>query len=571
MSLPSAAWGQQYTITTIAGNGAAGFQDAAGTSAQLNSPANVFVTSNGNVYIADDLNQRVRLLSGGNVTTVAGSGTSGYAGDGSSATAAYLTDPLGVAVDSSGNLYIADTGNQVVRKVTSGGTISTYAGNNGFGAGYSGDAGPATNAQLNSPVGLAIDTSGNLYIADTKNNLIRKVTAGNGNINTVVGNSSTTLGYLNQPTGVAVDAAGNIYIANQGNNSIYKFTAATGRVTRVAGNGSFGSTGDGGPATFASLGDPKGVAIDAAGSLYIADTVNNRVRKVTTDGIITTIAGTGRSGYTGDGGPAAGAQLSSPSGVFVDSGGNIYIADTANSVIRMLQPVLPVANSGGVANAASYQPQISPGALATIYGTGFGTATTSPAANPTLPTSSGGVSVTVNGQPAPLFYVSPGQINFQVPWETTAGTASVAVTVGSGASNAVSVPVVSAGPGLFNSCGGACVQNYPDYSLNSPSNPAPAGNTIIAYLTGTGPVSPAVGDGAITPGPPSAPLSTATLAWSATIGSATAQVSFYGLTPGFIGLAQANIVVPSGLAPGTYTLVVTIGGQASNNGNVSVK
>jgi uncharacterized protein (TIGR03437 family) len=574
LSSSVAAWGQQYTINTVAGNATAGFQDGAAASAEFNLPGNIFVTSSGSYYIADGGNNRIRLVSGGNVSTVAGNGTASYSGDGAAATSAYLYDPLGVVADSSGNIFIADTANHVIRKVVPGGNISTYAGNNSYGAGYSGDSLAATNAQLNYPVGLALDSAGNLYIADSGNKLIRKVTASTGIITTVVGASTTTLGKLSHPVGVVLDASGNMYIADNTTSRVYKYTASNGTLTNFAGNGTFGFSGDGGQATFASLGDPKCLALDSTGNLYIADTVNNRIRKVTTDGLITTIAGTGRIGYNGDGGPATSAQLYAPGGIAVDTAGNVYFSDTQNNVIRVLQPTYPAIASGGVGNAASYQPQISPGALATVFGTGFGTATSSPAGTPNLQTNAGGITVTVNGLAAPLYYVSPGQINFQVPWETAVGTASVAVTYNGGASNSVSVPVVAAGPGLFNSAGASIVQNYtivqnqPNYSLNTPTNPAAGGSTIIAYLTGSGPVSPTVADGAPAP---SNPLATSTSSWSATIGSATGQVSFLGLAPGFVGLVQANIVVPLGLAPGTYPLTVSIGGQASNSATISVK
>jgi uncharacterized protein (TIGR03437 family) len=263
----------------------------------------------------------------------------------------------------------------------------------------------------------------------------------------------------------------------------------------------------------------------------------------------------------------------SPRGVAVDASGNVYIADTENDSIRQLTPADPVVTSGGVANAASFQPQISPGALASVFGTGLSNATYM--SGLPYPTSLGasslggsGVSVSVNGKAAPVFFVSPTQINFQVPWETAIGTASVTVSVAGGVSNAVSVPVVSAGPGLFLSGRSAVVQNAADYSLNGPGRPAAAGSTIIAYLTGSGPVSPAADDGL------AAPLTSlvyATASHSAAIGSAAATVSFAGLAPGWAGLVQVNVAVPAGLATGTYPLTVTIDGQTSNAGDISVQ
>lgn len=224
-------------------------------------------------------------------------------------------------------------------------------------------------------------------------------------------------------------------------------------------------------------------------------------------------------------------------------------------------------SAAGVTNAASYQPQISPGALATVFGAGFSSATTT--ADAPWPTSAGTVKVTVNGQPAPLYYVSPGQIDFQVPWETPVGMASIVVAVNGSLSNTVEVPVAAAGPGLFtNRDGSAAVRNYPDYSLNLPSNPASRGGIITAYLTGSGPVYPPVADGAVAP---STTLVQSTSSYSATVGSANAQVLFLGLAPGFVGLVQANIAIPLSLTPGTYPLTVWIDGQPSNAGTISVE
>jgi uncharacterized protein (TIGR03437 family) len=552
----ASALSQQYTITTIAGSpNNPGFAGDSGSAvgSQLNFPFGLAVDKSGTLYIADGLNNRVRKVSGGVITTVAGNGTAGFTGDNASATSAELNNPTGVAVDSSGNLYIADSGNNVVRKVASG-TITTFAGNNSAGAGYSGDGAAATGAQLNNPVGVAVDASGNVYIADAGNNVVRQV--GGGNIIT------PAVGFTH-PDGVAIDSSGNLYVADTVARRIVKFSG--GVYTTVAGNGQPAFGGDDGPGAQASLNAPMGLAVDASGNVYIADTLNGRIRKLTPSGTITTIAGTGALYYSGDGGPATQAAMYFPRGVAVDPSGNIYIADTANSVVRQLQGALPVVSANGVVNAASFASQISPGALATVFGINF--ALRNASANAPLPLSLAGISVSVNGQSAPLLYVTPTQANFQVPWETAQGSATVTVNVNGGASNSVTVPVLGAAPGLFSTSSGHAVVQNSDFTLNDPSNPAKVGSTIVAYLSGSGPVSPAVADGAATP---LGPLVSATSPSSATIGSSTAQVAFAGLAPGFVGLVQVNIVVPSDLQTGDYPLAIMIGNETSNSATVSV-
>jgi len=548
------ALGQQYTINTIAGlPGNPGFAGDGGsaTGAQLNFPFGMTLDSSGSLYIADGLNHRVRKISGGVISTVAGNGTVGYTGDKGPATSAELSNPTGVAVDSSGKIYIADSGNHVIRVVANG-TITTFAGDNTLG--YSGDAGPATDAQLNTPVGVALDASGNLYIADSGNNVIRQVSG--GNINTVAQG-------FTHPDGIAIDAAGNYYVADTGGRRIVKIS--NGVYTTIAGNGNFGFGGDNGPGNQAALYDPMGLALDSSGNVYIADTFNCRVRKVAASGIITTIAGNGSLFFSGDGGPATQAALHFPDAVAVDSAGNVYVADTSNSVVRQLQGALPIVSANGVVNAASFAPQISPGSLATVFGTNF--ALTNAGAKPPYPTSLAGVSISVNGQAAPILFVTPNQVNFQVPWETALGSATVTVSVNGGASNGLTVPVLGAAPGLFTQSSGQAVVQNSDYSLNGPSNPAKAGSTIMAYLSGSGPVSPAVADGVATP---TNTLVSATSLSSATIGSSTAQVAFAGLAPGFVGLVQVNVVVPSGLPTGAYPLAITIGSETSNAATISV-
>ena len=294
----------------------------------------------GQLYIADTANNVVRRVdSNGVISNFAGTGTAGSSGDGSAATGAQLNGPQGLAVDSAGNLYIADTQNNRVRKV-SGGTISTVAGSGT--AGFAGDGAAAASAQLNLPFGVAVDTAGNLYIAEFGNNRVRKVTAG-GTISTLAGNGvsgysgdggQATGAMLNGPQGVAVDTAGNVYIADTGNNRVRK-VAPNGTITTVAGNGIAGFS-DGGSAVNAQVGNPVAVAVDSAGNLYIADG-SARVRKVFASGLITTIAGNGTNGYTGDGGIATSARLNGPSALAVDSAGNVWVADTLNNAVRLLQ------------------------------------------------------------------------------------------------------------------------------------------------------------------------------------------------------------------------------------------
>jgi len=552
----ASALSQQYTINTIAGShGNPGFAGDGGSAvgSQLNYPTGIAIDKSGNIYIADGLNNRVRKVSGGVISTFAGNGTAGYTGDKGPAASAELNNPIGLALDSSGNLYIADSANNVVRMVSSSGTITTFAGNNT--AGYSGDMALATGAQLFNPVGVAADSAGNVYIADTGNNVIRQVY--NGNIVTYA------LGFT-QPDGVAVDKAGNIYVADTQGRRIVEYSAG-GVYTTIAGNGYGEFSGDNGPGPNAALYDPMGLAVDSSGNVYIADTFNGRIRKLTPSGIISTIAGTGALYFSGDGGPAIQAAMYFPHGVALDSSGNVYITDTFNSVVRELQGTLPVVSTNGIVNAASFAPRISPGALATVFGSNFALANAG--AQTPLPTSLESVSVTVNGQLAPVLFVTPTQVNFQVPWETALGSATVTVAVNGGASNVATVNVLGAAPGLFSSSSGQAIVQNSDYSLNQPGDPAKVGSTIIAYLSGSGTVSPAVADGATAP--------TNTLVYlnsgsSATIGSATAQVAFAGLAPGFVGLVQVNIVVPSGLTTGTYPLTVTIGSETSNSATISV-
>ena len=313
----------QGVISTVAGNGFIPFSGEGGpaTSAALGANA-VAVDSAGNLYVADIISSRVlKVNAAGTITTLAGNGAITFAGDGGPATHASFFNPSGVAADNAGNVYIADSMNNRIRKVDSAGTISTVAGNGSVG--FTGDGGPATSASLWTPLDVAVDSAGNLYIADSGNNRIRKVNTA-GVITTVAGGAPVP-GFsgdggqavgagLFLPGGVTVDPSGNLYIADIGNNRIRKVNAA-GTISTVAGNGTKSFSGDGGAAAGAGLnlfGAHAGLAVDGAGNLYIPDIANHRIRKVGASGIISTVAGNGIAGFSGDGGPAITAGLNNP-------------------------------------------------------------------------------------------------------------------------------------------------------------------------------------------------------------------------------------------------------------------
>jgi len=359
------------TISRYAGTGTIGFSGDGGPAANalLSGPTGLTLDAAGNLYIGDTGNNRIRRISpDGTITTVAGSGGNGNGGDGGPAVNADLNGPEGVAVDAAGSIYIADTFNNVVRRVALDGTMSTFAGN-GY-PGYSGDNGPASIATLFLPTDVAVDSGGTVYISDLGTIRIRVVI--NGNISTIVGSAKGPLPFdgepavtarLKGPTGVAVDANGIVYFAegsvgsgsglDVGDFKIWKVTR-DGLISTAAGNGLNSYSGDNGPAAMAQLDTPTGVAMDFAGNLYFADTANNRVRRISPDGSIVTVAGNGNSGFSGDFGPAVSASLNGPMGVTVDLLGFLYIADTGNNRVRAVDLNGMIYTIAGNGNAAFF-------------------------------------------------------------------------------------------------------------------------------------------------------------------------------------------------------------------------
>jgi sugar lactone lactonase YvrE len=328
------------------------------TTAPLALPAGIAFDATGNLYIADLNDNIIRKVDiAGIITTVAGTGEQGFSGDGGAATDAQLDSPAGVAVDNSGNLYIADTHNQCIREVV-GGNITTIAGTRV--AGFSGDGGAATSATLNQPTALAVGPDGSLYIADTDNHRIRKIVFGStgATITTVAGNGeqlfsgnglAATLAGLDSPNGVAVDAAGNIYIGDTHNQQV-RIVDTTGVISTFAGNGIKDYAGDGAAATSASLAQPRGLSVDASGNVYVADSDNNRIRLIAKSGTITTLAGNGSQGFTGDGGPAVDATLDTPRATAVAATGVIALSDTHNQRVR------EVSSDGNINTIAGLNP-----------------------------------------------------------------------------------------------------------------------------------------------------------------------------------------------------------------------
>ena len=327
------------TVTTEAGTGTLGATGDSGqaVSATVANPAAVAFDANGNLYLADAQNQVIREISkAGIITVVAGTeATEGYSGDNGPATSATLDTPTGVAVDANGNIFITDSHNHRIREVSSG-TITTIAGTGT--AGFSGDGAAATAAQLALPSSIAVDSTGNVYIADTNNQRIRKITG--TTISTIAGDgeelfsgdgAAATAAVLDSPTGVAVDKTGNVYIADRHNQRIRMISGTT--ISTIAGSGTAGFSGDGATATAAQLFKPSGVSVDASGNVYIADTGNQRIRELG-GGAIATIAGSGQQGYGGDTTAPTGVNLNSPKSVAPDAVGNLAIADKLNERIR---------------------------------------------------------------------------------------------------------------------------------------------------------------------------------------------------------------------------------------------
>lgn len=539
-------------------------------------PNGMAIDRSGNLFIADYSDARVRKVSQGVISTFAGCDplnpicVLNEPGDLAAATSIVI-EVSNIAVDAAGNLYITDNGYNRVREVSPAGVLTNLAG--------TGQAGNI-NGAINNPSGIAVDRTGNLFVADTGNHRILEIFPGGG-MATYAGTGTQGFGgdggpatgaQLSSPNAVAVDLAGNLYIADTGNNRIRKVTPS-GTITTIAGGAACCNANDGGPAANAFLAGPKGVALDGAGNVYIADTNSSRIRKIDANGVITTIAGTGTPGFSGDSGPATMAALNGPTGISFDLAGNLYVADSVNNRVREIigagvstaQPTI-----SAVVNGASFATGIAPGSWITIQGTGLAQTTRSWAAADfvagNLPTTLDGVSVNVDGLPAYVAYVSPTQLNVLSPDDTASGPVRVQVFTSQG-NSVFTANLTPFAPALFLFTAkypaavhsdGTLIGN-PGLLASGNFSPAKPGETIELFGTGFGLTTPPTAAGKLVTAP--APLANQVFV---TLGGLTAQVTYAGVTES--GVDQINITIPSSLPVGDAALSVTAGGVSAPGG-----
>jgi len=588
----------EYLIETYAGRAILRDLDPSpgdlATRNQLRFPRGVAPDAAGNLFIAENQPGLVhKINASGVISLVAGGGGYGDGGDGGPAVDAQLRTPSGVAVDAAGALFIADYSSFKIRKVTPDGKITSYAGTGEYG--YDGDGGPATQAKLRNVRGIVTDSAGNLYFADQTSHCVRKISP-NGVIITIAGSGvpgfsgdggPAASAHLNNPTDVVLDAAGNLYITDSMNGRLRKVSPA-GVITTIAGNGTYGLGGDGGPATSAQLGAISGVALDAAGNIFLADSGQNRIRRINPAGIITTIAGydeqgLGIGGFGGDGGPATLAKFQQPADLAIDDFGNIFVADEFNHRIRKLTPYSTNSFPVTSASAASFASnELAVEAITAAFGLSLATRT-EPAVSVPLPTTLGGTTVKVRDsqgseRPALLFFVSPNQVNYQIPKGTAPGPATVKVSSGSGMISTGAMTITTVAPSIFtaNSTG----QGVPSaYVLRIRADGSESYEQVAEFDASQKRFIPRP----IDPGPPTdqvflvvfgtgirnrSSLANAT----AQIGGVSAEVLFAGAQGGYVGLDQVNLRLPRSLAGrGEVELMITVDGKIANAVRVNVK
>jgi uncharacterized protein (TIGR03437 family) len=583
--LPLAA-SAQGVISIVAGNGSIAQNSGDGgpaINAGLGFPSGIAADGFGNVFIADTLSKSVRKVtaSTGVISRYAGGGAPGSVSEGVAATSAGFSFPanshIGLATDEAGNLYIADSGGNRVRKVNTSGVITTVAGAGGLGdPGFSGDGGPATAAKLQAPSGVAVDRQGNIYIADTGNGRIRKVdtigtittVAGRGN-GTVLGDGGPALNaQLSTPSDVAVDQQGNIYIADFGNNAVRKVTVSTGVITSIL-HGGFGACPTSPiPAARADI-RAASIAVDPSGNLFVGNEAADCVLMLEPNGTASTVVGGGQQTKP-DNIPATNALLGNIWAVNADRSGNLYLTNSlgyANKVTPRATPPSSLPVISGVVNGASFNAGAAPNTWVTIRGSNLSSQTDTwdkTIFGGVLPTTLDNVTVTIGGRPMYVQYVSLSQINVLTPADLATGVLPVVVTTAAGASAPFSVDVSTYMPAFFTWPGGQPVATHTDFTLAARAStfagattiPAKPGEVIVLWGTGMGPTLPAAPIGVQVSG---GTYSTTALP---TILLQTTNATVYGaaLAPGFAGLYQLAFQIPPDWQDGDYPVNGTVGG-----------
>lgn len=595
-------------VTNIAGAGTIQTMPGRASTTDFLSTGNLALDREQQILVIDSQLRRVYRIDPANDTidAVAGAVVLRGGGDGGPATSASLIAPFGIAVDANGSVYVADTSDHRVRKIDSGGVMSTFAGNGQ--PAISGDGGPAASAAVGAPRGLAFDRSGNLYIVGIRGAVVRKVTP-EGVISTFAGGPLAGLSgdggpaaraQLRAPNAVAADRDGNIYIADSGNHRIRRVDPS-GVISTVAGGNQSGFSGDGGPAAAALLFTPMGVAVDADGNLFISDGQNNRIRRVSRDGIITTVAqvpfpgalafdaqgnllisrgrqiqalrpdgslelvaGNGDTGFSGDGGPAIAARITTPGGIALGADEAIYFTDQTNERVRKLTPVR--ITSAGVFNLASnLAGPLAPNQMIRIRGIRLGPASpaiASPGEAGAYPKSLAGVEAFADGTAIPLVSVQESSVVAIVP-SAIAGALRIQLGFEGRLTNAISVETAAASPAIFTvnaetGKGPAAARNSDGAPITAEA-PARVGAEITIRLTGAGAVDPILGDGALAPDDSSKPV----LPIEVTAGGKPAEVVAAYVPAGQpAGIVEVRLRVPE-VEAGEVPLVVRVQGASS--------
>jgi uncharacterized protein (TIGR03437 family) len=546
------------TISTSVGTAAQLGDGSSASAAQLLQPSGTGLDATGNLYIADTANHRIRKVdTTGKISTIAGTGIEGYSGDGSAAVAAQLNSPSSVAVDGNGNVLIADSGNSRIRQISPTGNMTTVAGNGTYG--FAGDGAGATRAQLANPVCVRVDANNNIYISDSDNGRIRKVNV-QGSISTVAGGNGLTYGeggpaiaaFPFSPGCVAFDSINNLYIADTLHSTVRKVDS-TGTITTVAGNTkTFGFTGDGGTATAAALFFPYDIGFDTTGNLFIADTLNARIRKVAANGVISTVAGTGLFGTTGDGGAAAAAQIGEVTSLSIDPKGNLYLADAYNNRVRLL--------TGQVGPPPDFTFTQDAATKSVVAGSTVSFSFTLSSQNGF----SGNVSVAATGLTVGTVTYSP------------ANSATVAAGQGATIKATISIPTsVSSGTIAigFTATSGTLTHTLSESIVVAPSGPAPPAISSAGVANAASFAGGAVAPGEIVTiyGSGFGPSSIVTLQLDSngkvvsTLANTTASFNGVSAPVIYVVAGQMSVVVPYEVGGNTTaTLQVTYNGTASN-------